>query len=278
MGAMASVPKKRSPTHKPATRETARDRRWCAAGSTSPPRHSRATPTPGPSAMWMRQTSSLFGLAGPSCERPPGRTTERAPPMRLRRKVSCSKRGECVRPQQQEGDDGGLGDEHGARSARRAVRRRTTAARARSWWRWSPATGASANARSRADWKRSSLFFSRQRQHDGGCRRRQPGIDGARIGWIVLQDTAVIVCTEVWTVKGPRAGEHLVEHRAEREDVGAVIHRRAEDLLGRHVAGRAADLSGARLVDRLRLDSARVSCSLSLATPEIQQLQPPVCW
>ena len=76
-------------------------------------------------------------------------------------------------------------------------------------------------------------------------------------------------------MKGPRAGEHLVEHRAEREDVGAVIHRPAEDLLGRHVAGRAADLSGARLVNRLRLRFGVFLLFAELGDAEIQQLDPP---
>ena len=38
------------------------------------------------------------------------------------------------------------------------------------------------------------------------------------------------------------AGGHLVEHAAEREQVGAVIDLRTVDLLGCHIAGRAHDL------------------------------------
>ena len=41
------------------------------------------------------------------------------------------------------------------------------------------------------------------------------------------------------------AAEHLVEHRAEREHVGAMIDREAAHLLRRHVAERAQDHAGA---------------------------------
>ncbi len=37
------------------------------------------------------------------------------------------------------------------------------------------------------------------------------------------------------------AGEHLVEHDAERPDVGAAVDRSAGRLLGRHVGGGAED-------------------------------------
>jgi hypothetical protein len=43
-------------------------------------------------------------------------------------------------------------------------------------------------------------------------------------------------------VKRLAAGEHLVEHHAEREEVGPVVHLLALDLLGRHVVGRAQEL------------------------------------
>ena len=42
-------------------------------------------------------------------------------------------------------------------------------------------------------------------------------------------------------VKCTSARDHLVQHRAEREDVGARVHAPARDLLGCHVAGGAAD-------------------------------------
>ena len=47
------------------------------------------------------------------------------------------------------------------------------------------------------------------------------------------------------TLEGPsnaaRPGEHLVEHAAERVEVGAAVDGIARDLLGRHVLGRPED-------------------------------------
>ena len=53
---------------------------------------------------------------------------------------------------------------------------------------------------------------------------------------------------------GERAapGDHLVEHAAEREHVGAVIDLFAFDLLGRHVTGRTHHLAGYRAHHRRR--------------------------
>ena len=50
------------------------------------------------------------------------------------------------------------------------------------------------------------------------------------------------------SLEGAARGEHLVEQRAEREDVRAVIHRLAFGLLGRHVRDGAHD----RALNRLR--------------------------
>jgi hypothetical protein len=52
--------------------------------------------------------------------------------------------------------------------------------------------------------------------------------------------------------EGPPAGEHLVEHSAEREDVGARVHHLAFQLLGRHVLQRPEDcpLQRQRRTDR----------------------------
>ena len=51
--------------------------------------------------------------------------------------------------------------------------------------------------------------------------------------------------------EGLHAGEHLVEHEPEREDVGAMVERLAHDLLGRHVLRRAQQDAGLRLHRRL---------------------------
>ena len=48
----------------------------------------------------------------------------------------------------------------------------------------------------------------------------------------------------------PAAARHLVEHHAEREDIGAVIDRAPGDLLRRHVGNRAHHHTVARLEQR----------------------------
>ena len=61
--------------------------------------------------------------------------------------------------------------------------------------------------------------------------------DPGRLSCIRL---ATISCG-VAPVNSRRAGEHLVEHAAAREDVAPAVHALAGDLLGRHVAERAED-------------------------------------
>ena len=61
-------------------------------------------------------------------------------------------------------------------------------------------------------------------------------------------------------VERPLPREHLVEHAAERPDVGALVHRLAARLLRAHVGGRAEDHPGLRhrgRRDRRRLRDAR---------------------
>ena len=70
----------------------------------------------------------------------------------------------------------------------------------------------------------------------GACRRRAPA--GPRAG------SRVIVSAAVSRRNAAGAGEHLVEHAAEREDVGAVSDRLAAHLLRRHVADRAEHVPG----------------------------------
>ena len=74
--------------------------------------------------------------------------------------------------------------------------------------------------------------------HDGGGHRRQAGVERERIRGLRMHD-GVHRLERRLALKRALAGEHLVQHRAEREDVGAVIDRLAAHLLGRHVAGRA---------------------------------------
>ena len=82
----------------------------------------------------------------------------------------------------------------------------------------------SANTRSRAVWNRLSGAFSRQRRttrsSDGGTSRRSV----ARSGGCSFS-TACSVSIRLSPVKARRAGEHLVQHAPEREDVGARVGR-----------------------------------------------------
>ena len=79
--------------------------------------------------------------------------------------------------------------------------------------------------------------FCRQRLQIDDERRRQTG----------RQQRPVRLCTndgrervgEVVARKRARARQHLEQHRAERPDVRALVHRSAARLLGRHVGGRA---------------------------------------
>ena len=87
---------------------------------------------------------------------------------------------------------------------------------------------------------RNRFFGSRARQrriseHD---RRRRPGRQRAQVD--VLAEHRDEQVGHVLAVKRPPAGEHLVEHDAERPDVRALVDRAALGLLGRHV-GRGAE-------------------------------------
>jgi hypothetical protein len=57
-----------------------------------------------------------------------------------------------------------------------------------------------------------------------------------RLPRIVLEDSGHRL-DDAGSIECPPPGEHLVEARPEREDVGAEVDRLAADLLGRHVAG-----------------------------------------
>ena len=87
-------------------------------------------------------------------------------------------------------------------------------------------------------WRRRSGSFSRHR-------RRSRRIGSGTCGGSAVQSALAsrIAATASDTVSPVSndcaAGQHLVEHAAERPDVGAPIDRLAARLFGAHVAGRA---------------------------------------
>ena len=71
-------------------------------------------------------------------------------------------------------------------------------------------------------------------------RRRQPRDRRGEIGGLLAQDRRHRLRARL-AREGPASRQHLVEHRAEREDVGARVGGLAAHLLGRHVADRSQD-------------------------------------
>ena len=144
------------------------------------------------------------------------------------------------------GRGGRPGEEHGDRRRKEPalpVRGRQLSGRSRT--PKTPDTASRSNARSCAEWKRCSGFFSMQ------CRtmRSRPGemvwFVTERSGGSSLRIADIVSAAESpWNALSPR--EHLVQDRAEREDVRPRVGRLALDLLGRHVAERAHHDAGLR--------------------------------
>jgi hypothetical protein len=82
------------------------------------------------------------------------------------------------------------------------------------------------------------------------------------------------------TVERAASREHLVEHRPERKDVGAMIRGHPADLLRRHVAERAQDDAGLRIGRRGRQGAQPGQRDVGLGQlgqAEVQNLHAPVC-
>ena len=100
--------------------------------------------------------------------------------------------------------------------------------------------------------------------HDAGelwrRRRRQPGRP-------FMHDRVANLGPRSAVERGG-AGEHLVNHRAERKHIRACVGGFATYLLGRHVPGSSHHSAGDRLVSVLALEE--------LGDSEVEDLQPPV--
>ena len=114
--------------------------------------------------------------------------------------------------------------------------------------------------------------------HDALERRRHVLVRDRKIRRILLQDRRHRVGGRV-AVEGALAREHLVEDRAEGEDVAARVGGTAAHLFGRHVTERAQDDAGFRAgggrrqVRDLRAALLRVR---ELGEAEVEDLQPTV--
>jgi hypothetical protein len=74
---------------------------------------------------------------------------------------------------------------------------------------------------------------------------------------------------DVFTIEGAAAGQQLVEHAAERPDVGPLVDRTAARLLRAHIGRRPEDQPVARRIARCRLAPIRV-VGQDLANPEVE--------
>ena len=127
-----------------------------------------------------------------------------------------------------------------------------------------------ARPRSWADENRSSGRFSRHRIDDLLERRRHGFAQVRERRRVLLEDGRDRVGGR-GALERHLPGQHLVQHRPEREDVGAVIERQAAHLLGRHVWRRSEDRPGrSRLPQRGRVaaSSAGAAAARTFAKPK----------
>src|SRR5262249_50629900 len=94
---------------------------------------------------------------------------------------------------------------------------------------------------------------------DDSCQqRRHVGHDRPKRGWFALEDRAAEIGSRSGSERAP-SRKHLVEQRAERKQVGAMIPLRAPDLLRREVTQNVW-----RKARRRRFDGRRSASALGI--------------
>ena len=112
--------------------------------------------------------------------------------------------------------------------------------------------------------------------HHAFERRRDSSTGHWQIHGLAVQDGRLCVRVRI-TAERPRAGEHLVEHDADRKEVRTRVQRLTTHLLGRHVGHGAENRSGIRgVVERavVRWRSARRR--IDFRKTEVEDLEVPV--
>ena len=135
----------------------------------------------------------------------------------------------------------------------------------------------SSSVRSRALCHRSSGSFARHVRDDAVERGRASSAAASTIARRVRVHDRARSGSPGSCPRTPASGQHLVEHRAEREDVGARIGLLALELLGRHVLQRAEDRAlrgqiGGVVVGSIDETAAPRRLAPRLRQPEVEQL------
>jgi hypothetical protein len=185
---------------------------------------------------WTKTSSGWFSKAALNATRPSGRN--RAPPMVPKRKVTCSMSGRW---------DAGPAAPDGSPTNRAATTAVTAApmnhtarrARTRGCEGLEPRSGMASEDLKRKGQvtcrlKATSRLLLQTVQHNLRHNRRNLCRQRLRL---VVED-GVTALDHCCARKGALPGQHLVDHRAQTEDVGPRVQRLPADLLGRHVAHR----------------------------------------